>query len=68
MSMELHPRGLASGQIPLGARIVAVVNTFDSVTSDAPCRTARSHVAGREEIRRCAGTQFDPTLSMHFSQ
>jgi diguanylate cyclase (GGDEF)-like protein/putative nucleotidyltransferase with HDIG domain len=57
-----YPRGLKGEQIPLGARIVAVANTLDSITSDLPYRSAHSFGAAREEIRRWSGRQFDPDI------
>jgi putative nucleotidyltransferase with HDIG domain len=57
-----YPLGLAGGDIPLGARIFAVVDAFDAITSDRPYRAARSMAAAREEIQRGSGTQFDPMI------
>jgi response regulator RpfG family c-di-GMP phosphodiesterase len=57
-----YPFGLAGDDIPLGARIFAVVDTFDAMTSDRPYRPALSMDAVREEIDRCTGTQFDPKV------
>ena len=57
-----YPRGLVGDQIPLGARIFAVADTLDAITSDRPYRQARSFDAAREEITRCSGTQFDPKV------
>jgi putative nucleotidyltransferase with HDIG domain len=57
-----YPRGLRGDQIPLGARIFAVADTLDAITSDRPYRRANSFDAARGEIRRCAGTQFDPAV------
>jgi putative nucleotidyltransferase with HDIG domain len=45
--------------IPLGARIVAVADSFDAMVSDRPYRRGMALEAGAAEIRRCAGTQFD---------
>ncbi len=55
-----YPRGLRGEEIPLGARIFAVADTLDAITSDRPYRKASSFTAARGEIQRCAGTQFDP--------
>ena len=55
-----YPRGLLRDEIPLGARIFAIADTFDAMTSDRPYRAAVTTSAAREEIRRCADTQFDP--------
>lgn len=55
-----YPRGLKADEIPLGARIFAVADTLDAITSDRPYRKARSYAVARDEIARCAGTQFDP--------
>jgi HD-GYP domain-containing protein (c-di-GMP phosphodiesterase class II) len=55
-----YPRKLAGEAIPLGARIFAVADTFDAITSDRPYRKASSFAEARKEIARCAGSQFDP--------
>ena len=57
-----YPRGLRGDQIPLGARIFAVADTFDAMTSDRPYRAAQSISSGRREIERNAGKQFDPEI------
>jgi response regulator RpfG family c-di-GMP phosphodiesterase len=57
-----YPRGLKGEQIPLGARIFAVVDTFDAMTSDRPYRAALSIDAACEEIREWSGRQFDPRV------
>jgi putative nucleotidyltransferase with HDIG domain len=57
-----YPRGLRGEQIPLGARIFAVADTFDAITSDRPYRAAQSISSGRREIERHAGKQFDPEV------
>jgi response regulator RpfG family c-di-GMP phosphodiesterase len=58
-----YPNGLRGPDIPLGARIFAVVDTLDAMTSDRPYRKALSFESAREEIRACAGTQFDPRVA-----
>jgi HD-GYP domain-containing protein (c-di-GMP phosphodiesterase class II) len=55
-----YPEGLKGDQIPLGARIVAVVDTYDAVTSLRPYRAPLSHQDALRELQRCAGTQLDP--------
>jgi cyclic di-GMP phosphodiesterase len=57
-----YPRGLKGDQIPLGARIFAIADTFDAVTSDRPYRAAQSISSGRREIERQSGKQFDPEI------
>ncbi len=57
-----YPRGLKGDQIPLGARIFAVADTFDAITSDRPYRAAQSISAARREIQKYAGRQFDPKV------
>jgi putative nucleotidyltransferase with HDIG domain len=57
-----YPSGLRGREIPIGARIFAVADTLDAITSDRPYRKARSFDAAREEILRCSGTQFDPSV------
>jgi putative nucleotidyltransferase with HDIG domain len=57
-----YPRGLKGEEIPLGARLFAVSDTLDAITSDRPYRAAQSISAAREEIRTHSGTQFDPKV------
>jgi putative nucleotidyltransferase with HDIG domain len=57
-----YPNGLHGGEIPIGARIFAVADTLDAITSDRPYRRARTFDVAREEILRCSGTQFDPAV------
>ena len=56
------PDGLAGDEIPLEARIVAAADAFDAMTSDRPYRRGRAIDAALDELRRCAGTQFDPAI------
>ena len=55
-----YPRGLAGEQIPLAARLFAVIDTLDAMTSDRPYRRALSFDTARDGIVRLGGTQFDP--------
>jgi diguanylate cyclase (GGDEF)-like protein len=55
-----YPDGLVAEQIPLGARIIAVCDAFHAMTSERPYKTAMSRGEAAAELRRCAGTQFDP--------
>ncbi|HSC94443.1 MAG TPA: HD-GYP domain-containing protein [Burkholderiales bacterium] len=55
-----YPRGLAGRAIPLWARLFAVIDTLDAMTSDRPYRKGLSYDAARAEIERLSGTQFDP--------
>src|SRR6202453_471030 len=59
---SVYPRQLKGEQILLGARIFAIADTLDAITSDRPYRKAKSFAAARLEIKRCAGTQFDPKV------
>ena len=61
-----YPRGLAADEIPIGARIFVLADTFDAMTSDRPYRAALSVDASREEIIRCSGTQFEPRCVQAF--
>jgi putative nucleotidyltransferase with HDIG domain len=57
-----YPRGLRGEQIHIGARIFAVADTFDAMTSNRPYRKANTIAAAQKEVLRCAGTQFDPAI------
>ena len=57
-----YPEGLANGYIPLIAKIVAVADTFDAMTSDRPYRKAMLREEAFHELQRCCGTQFDKGL------
>lgn len=57
-----YPRGLAGEEIPLTARIFAVVDTYDAITSDRPYRKAHSHQSAMAEVLRVAGSQLDPAV------
>ena len=57
-----YPYGLRAKEIPLGARIVAIADAYDAMTSDRPYKRAISHQAAIAELREHAGTQFDPEL------
>jgi putative nucleotidyltransferase with HDIG domain len=57
-----YPRNLRGEEIPLGARIFAIADTLDAMISDRPYRSALPLQAAKEEIKRCAGTQFDPKV------
>jgi putative nucleotidyltransferase with HDIG domain len=61
-----YPRGLKGEQIPLGARIFAVADTLDAITSDRPYRAAQPTKAALAEIAKYSGTQFDPTVVRTF--
>jgi diguanylate cyclase (GGDEF)-like protein/putative nucleotidyltransferase with HDIG domain len=58
-----YPDGLAGEEIPLGSRIIIAADTYHAITSDRPYRAARSHSEAVEELTRCAGTQFDPSVT-----
>jgi HD-GYP domain-containing protein (c-di-GMP phosphodiesterase class II) len=60
---EGYPDGLEAEEIPLAARIVAVCDAYDAMTSDRPYRNGMSHDAACEELIRCAGRQHDPMCS-----
>lgn len=55
-----YPRGLAGAAIPLWARLFAVIDTLDAITSDRPYRAGLPFESARAEIVRQSGTQFDP--------
>jgi putative nucleotidyltransferase with HDIG domain len=63
-----YSRGLKGLEIPLGARIFAIADALDAITSDRPYRKAQSFANARIEIERCSGTQFDPAIVAVFRQ
>ncbi len=61
-----YPDKLKGREIPLGARIMAIADTYDSITSERPYRKAASHRYAIKEIIGCSGTQFDPEVVENF--
>ncbi len=57
-----YPYGLRANEIPLGARIVAIADAYDAMINDRPYKRAVTHEQAIAELRRHAGTQFDPEL------
>lgn len=57
-----YPYGLSGREIPEFARVVAVADAFDAMTSTRSYRRGRPVPAALEELKRCAGTQFDPQM------
>jgi HD-GYP domain-containing protein (c-di-GMP phosphodiesterase class II) len=55
-----YPQGLSGDDIPWGARLFAIIDTLDAMTSDRPYRRGMSFDASKEEILRMSGSQFDP--------
>ncbi len=61
-----YPRGLRGAEIPLAARIFAVVDAFDAMTNEQPYRDALTVDAARDEIHAKAGLDFDPEIAQAF--
>lgn len=57
-----YPDGIAGEDVPLAARIVSVADAFSAITTTRPYRTAQTTEVAMEELRSCAGTQFDPDV------
>ena len=57
-----YPDGLAGEEIPLGARIVAVCDAYSAMRQQRPYGPVLTDAEARAELRRCAGTQFDPRV------
>ena len=62
-----YPLGLKGNGVPLIARIIAVADTYDAMTSDRAYRRALPHEVAVGEIERCSGTQFDPEVAHSFT-
>ena len=57
-----YPRGLSGKDIPLRARMIAIIDSYDAMTSDRPYRKAMRHEEVIAELKRCSGAQFDSEL------
>jgi len=63
-----YPLGLRANDVPLTARIIAVADTYDAMTSNRAYRKALAHDIAISEIKRCGGSQFDPELAHGFME
>jgi putative nucleotidyltransferase with HDIG domain len=61
-----YPYGLGGEAIPLEARILAVADAYDAMTSQRPYRAPRTREEALAEVERCAGSQFDPQIARVF--
>jgi HD-GYP domain-containing protein (c-di-GMP phosphodiesterase class II) len=61
-----YPSGKAGEEIPVEARVLAIADAFDAMTSDRPYRRALTREQALAEVERCAGTQFDPEIARVF--
>ena len=57
-----YPKGLKGEAIPLGGRILAVVDAYTAITAGRTYQASRTHLEAIEEIKRCSGTNFDPNV------
>jgi len=57
-----YPEALSGKIIPLGARIITIADSYDTITSDRSYKKGRTAEQALSELERCAGTQFDPAL------
>lgn len=62
-----YPDRLQRDAIPLASRIIAIADSFDAICSDRPYARRRSSRNAVDEVLRCAGSQFDPELAVHFA-
>ena len=63
-----YPTGRSGSDIPPEARVLAVADSFDAMTSNRPYRPALSEHLAVAELERCAGTQFDPDVVAVFAE
>jgi putative nucleotidyltransferase with HDIG domain len=63
-----YPAGSRGEEIPLEARVLCIVDSFDAMTSTRPYRAPRRPDEAWDELQRCAGTQFDPELVKAFAE
>ncbi|UNC93394.1 histidine kinase N-terminal 7TM domain-containing protein [Candidatus Contubernalis alkaliaceticus] len=61
-----YPLGIKGKEVPVECRILSIVDAFDAMTNDRPYQKGKSKEEAVEELRRCAGTQFDPELVEKF--
>jgi diguanylate cyclase (GGDEF)-like protein/PAS domain S-box-containing protein len=57
-----YPSGLTGEKIPISSRVISIIDAYDAMTSDRPYRRALAKEKAVEEIKRCGGSQFDPSL------
>ena len=63
-----YPHGLNGGQIPLGARLFAVIDVYDALTTDRAYHAARSHTDAFARLAELSGTHFDPEVVAAFGR
>ena len=63
-----YPDALSKESIPILSRVIAIVDAYDAMTNDRPYHNAISDAQARAELKRCAGTQFDPAMVSEFLQ
>jgi putative nucleotidyltransferase with HDIG domain len=65
---DKEKKGKELGEVPLGARIIAVADAFDAMVTDRPYRKGKPPWQAIEELEKCAGTQFDPGVVQVFKK
>nr|WP_246798128.1 HD domain-containing phosphohydrolase [Alkalibacter rhizosphaerae] len=63
-----YPEGLSGEEIPIVSRIIAVADAFEAMTANRPYQKIKTKMEALQELKKCAGTQFDPEIVKVFEK